>query len=336
MYYSVVVSLKILNKENIMFNWWQKIVDNLVYTKLGLDSKSALGGALDFFIFDTIKIFILLAVIIFIVTVIRSYFPTEKVRDYLEGKHPLFGHISAALFGIITPFCSCSAIPLFLGFIQARIPLGVTFSYLISAPMNNEIAIAMLFALFGWKITALYIGFGLFVAIVAGIIIGKLNLDDEVLIKPPKVAPTKIEEVKIPFKERSIESWVYTKDILKKVWLYILIGVGIGAFIHGYVPTEVIVKYAGGDAWYAVPIATILGVPMYSNAAGVMPLIEVLTDKGMLLGTALSFMMAITALSLPEAMILKKILSIKLITIFFSTVALGIMAIGFIFNAILG
>ncbi len=318
-----------------MFDWWQRIVDSLVYGKFGLDSKSALGSALDFFLFDTAKIFLLLTVIIFVVTVIRSYFPTEKVRDYLEGKHPLVGHIAAALFGIITPFCSCSAIPLFLGFIQARIPLGVTFSYLISAPMNNEIAIAMLFALFGWKITALYIGFGLLVAIVAGIVIGKMDLEDEILIKPPAAKPPKLEEVKIPFKERAKEAWDYTKDILKKVWLYIIAGVGIGAFIHGYVPTETIVKYAGGDAWYAVPIATILGVPMYSNAAGVMPLIEVLTQKGMLLGTALSFMMAITALSLPEAMILKKILSIKLISIFFGVVALGIMAIGFIFNAIL-
>jgi len=318
-----------------VFDWWQRVVDNLVYNQLGLDKNSALGSALDFFIFDTVKIFVLLTVIIFIVTLLRSYFPTEKVRDYLAGKHPLVGHIAAALFGIITPFCSCSAIPLFLGFIQARIPLGVTFSYLISAPMNNEIAIAMLFALFGWKVTALYIGFGLLVAIVAGIIIGKLNLEDEVLIKPPPLNEQKIEEIKIPFKERVIEAWNYTKDILKKVWAYILIGVGIGAFIHGYVPTELIVKYAGGNAWYAVPIATILGVPMYSNAAGVMPLIEVLTQKGMLLGTALSFMMAITALSLPEAMILKKILSTKLIAIFFGVVALGIMAIGYIFNAIL-
>ena len=318
-----------------MFDWWQRVVDNLVYNQLGLDKNSALGSALDFFIFDTVKIFVLLTVIIFVVTLLRSYFPTEKVRDYLAGKHPLVGHIAAALFGIITPFCSCSAIPLFLGFIQARIPLGVTFSYLISAPMNNEIAIAMLFALFGWKVTALYIGFGLLVAIVAGIIIGKLNLEDEVLIKPPPLNAQKLQEVKIPFKERVIEAWNYTKDILKKVWIYILIGVGVGAFIHGYVPTELIVKYAGGNAWYAVPIATILGVPMYSNAAGVMPLIEVLTQKGMLLGTALSFMMAITALSLPEAMILKKILSTKLIAIFFGVVALGIMAIGYIFNAIL-
>ncbi len=319
-----------------MFDWWQKIVDSFVYNLLGIDSKSAFGEALNFFLYDTVKIFLLLTIIIFIVTLIRSYFPTEKVRDYLEGKHPLFGHIFAALFGIITPFCSCSAIPLFLGFIQARIPLGVTFSYLISAPMNNEIAIAMLFALFGWKITALYIGFGLLVAIVAGMIIGKLNLDDEVLIKPPEAKPAKIEVAKIPLKERAKEAWETSKDILKKVWLYILIGVGVGAFIHGYVPTEIIIKYAGGNAWYAVPIATILGVPMYSNAAGVMPLIEVLTSKGMLLGTALSFMMAITALSLPEAMILKKILSIKLIAIFFTIVAIGIMAIGFIFNAVLG
>ncbi len=318
-----------------MFDWWQRVVDSLIYDKFGLDSKSALGSALDFFLFDTVKIFLLLTVIIFIVTVIRSYFPTEKVRDYLEGKHPIVGHIAAAVFGIITPFCSCSAIPLFLGFIQARIPLGVTFSYLISAPMNNEIAIAMLFALFGWKITALYIGFGLLVAIVAGIVIGKMDLEDEILIKPPASKPPKIEEAKIPFKKRAKEAFDYTKDILKKVWLYIVIGVGIGAFIHGYVPTEFIVKYAGGNAWYAVPIATVLGVPMYSNAAGVMPLIEVLTQKGMLLGTALSFMMAITALRLPEAMILKKILSIKLISIFFGVVAFGIMAIGFIFNAIL-
>jgi len=334
-----------------MFDWWHKIVDNLVYTQLGLDSKSALGGALDFFLYDTVKIFILLAVIIFIVTLIRSYFPTEKVRDYLEGKHPLLGHILAALFGIITPFCSCSAIPLFLGFIQARIPLGVTFSYLISAPMNNEIAIAMLFALFGWKVTALYIGFGLFVAIVAGVIIGKLHLEDEVLIKPPEPKKQTInlnpqggtnfakninfKKPTISFNKRAKDAWEGTVDILKKVWFYILIGVGVGAFIHGYVPTEVIVKYAGGDAWYTVPLATILGVPMYSNAAGVMPLIEVLTNKGMLLGTALSFMMAITALSLPEAMILKKILSLKLITIFFSIVAFGIMVIGYIFNIVL-
>ncbi len=319
-----------------MFDWWQKIVDHFTYGTLGLSPDTAAGSALDFFLFDTVKILLLLTVIIFLITFMRSYFPTEKIRDWLEGKHPVTGHVAAAVFGIITPFCSCSAIPLFLGFIQARIPLGVTFSYLISAPMNNEIAIAMLFTLFGWKITALYIGMGLLVAIVAGIVIGKMGLEDEILIKPPEVTPAHFEAERIPARERLREAWDYTADLVKKVGIYVLAGVGIGAFIHGYVPSEMIAHYAGGDAWYAVPLATILGVPMYSNAAGVMPLIEVLTDKGMLMGSALSFMMAITALSLPEAMILKKILSIKLITIFFGIVAMGIMLTGWVFNAVLG
>ncbi|BBG66288.1 transporter [Hydrogenimonas sp.] len=314
---------------------WKEAVDGFVYHTLGLSGKAA--EALDFFIYDTVKIFVLLTVIIFIVTFLRSFFPTEKVRDYLSRKHPLVGHVFAALFGIVTPFCSCSAIPLFLGFLQARIPLGVTFSYLISAPMNNEIAIAMLFALFGWKITLLYISFGLLVAVVAGFVIGRLNLEDEVLIK---VEPVEGElptcDVSVTMKARLTEAWEFTADILRKVWLYVVAGISVGAFIHGYVPTDLIVKAAGNDAWYAVPVATLLGVPMYSNAAGVMPLIEVLTQKGMLMGTALSFMMAVTALSLPEAMILKKILSTKLIVIFFSTVALGIMLIGYIFNGVLG
>ncbi|SMC08735.1 permease [Nitratiruptor tergarcus] len=314
---------------------WREIVDHFVYKTLGLSGKIA--DVLDFFIYDTVKIFTLLVVIIFVVTLLRSFFPTEKVREYLSRKHPLFGHVAAAVFGIITPFCSCSAIPLFLGFLQARIPLGVTFSYLISAPMNNEIAIAMLLTLFGWKVTALYIGFGLLVAIVAGIIIGKMDLEDEILIK---VQPLDKEvpscAIELTMRDRLHDAWEYTKDIIKKVWLYVIGGIAVGAFIHGYVPTDFIVKVAGSDAWYAVPLATFLGVPMYSNAAGVMPLIEVLTDKGMPMGTALAFMMAITALSLPEAMILKRILSWKLIIIFFSTVAVGIMAVGYLFNWILG
>ncbi len=318
-----------------MFEWWHRLVSHFVFETLGLSPESAAGSALDFFLYDTVKILVLLAVIIFLITFVRSYFPTEKIRDWLEGKHPIVGHVAAAVFGIITPFCSCSAIPLFLGFIQARIPLGVTFSYLISAPMNNEIAIAMLFSLFGWKVTALYIGMGLLVAIVAGIVIGKMHLEDEVLIKPPPVKPPHFEEAPIPVKERLKEAWDYTLDLLKKVGLYVLAGVGVGAFIHGYVPSELIVKYAGGDAWYAVPLATILGVPMYSSAAGIMPMIEALTQKGMLMGTALSLMMAITALSLPEAMILKKILSVKLIAIFFGVVAVGIMLTGWVFNAVL-
>ncbi|BAF69145.1 permease [Nitratiruptor sp. SB155-2] len=312
---------------------WKNFVDTLVYQWLGLSGK--LADAFDFFIYDTVKIFTLLVVIIFLITLIRSYFPIERVRDYLATKHPLVGHVLAALFGIITPFCSCSAIPLFLGFLQARIPLGITFSYLISAPMNNEIAIALLFALFGWKITALYIGFGLLVAILAGIIIGKMDLEDEILIKPKPMNAEAFEAVPLPLKDRAIEARYHTMDLLKKIWAYVVIAVAIGGFIHGYVPTDLIVQLAGKDAWYAVPLATLLGVPMYSNAAGVLPLIEVLVDKGMSLGTALSFMMAITALSLPEAMILKKIMSTRLLAIFFGVVSVGIMIIGYLFNWIL-
>ena len=315
---------------------WQETVDRLIYDIFDMPKGDKLSDALNFFIYDTVKIVFLLTVIIFTVTLLRSYFSTEKVREYLSKRHEFTGNILAALFGIITPFCSCSAIPLFLGFLQARIPLGVTFSYLISAPLNNEIAIAMLFTMFGWKVTALYIGFGLLVAIVGGIIIGRMRLEKEILIEvKPIDGEIHAQEQKTAFGVRVKEAAEYTKDILRKIWLYVLAGAGAGAFIHGYVPTEFITSIAGGDNIFAVPIATLLGVPMYSNAAGVMPLIEVLTTKGMLMGTALSFMMAITALSLPEAMILKRVMSIKLILIFFGVVTLGIIGVGYLFNAIL-
>lgn len=319
-----------------MFTYWEKTVDLLVYGYGGLDKTSALGNALHFFIYDTFKIYMLLVLIIFAVSFLRTYFNTEKVRVYLQGKSEVTGNVLASLFGVITPFCSCSAIPLFLGFMQARIPIGITFSFLISSPMNNEVAIALLFGLFGWKITALYIGFGLLVAIIGGFIVGKLGMEKYVLIPVVPMSGDLAEvEIRMTLRTRLKESWAYTMDIVKKIYLYVMVGVGIGAFIHGYVPTEFIVKYAGSDAWYSVPLAVLLGVPMYSNAAGVMPLIEVLTGKGMLLGTALSFMMAITALSLPEAMILKRILHVKLIATFFGIVAVGIMGIGYLFNAIL-
>ncbi|MBV5277495.1 MAG: permease [Campylobacteraceae bacterium] len=319
-----------------MFDWWEKIVDNLVYGAFELEKTSNVGSALHFFIYDTIKIYILLVVIIFGVSFLRTYFNTDKVRVYLQGKSEFTGNILAALFGIITPFCSCSAIPLFLGFMQARIPLGITFSFLISSPMNNEIAIALLFGLFGWKVTALYIAFGLVVAILGGFIVGKLGMEKYVLIPVvPMSGDLEKVVIELSFAQRMKESWNYTYDILQKIYLYVMIGVGIGAFIHGYVPMDFIVKYAGSNTWYSVPLAVLLGIPMYSNAAGVMPLIEVLTGKGMLLGTALSFMMAITALSLPEAMILKRILHVKLIVTFFGIVGLGIMGVGYLFNAIL-
>ncbi len=315
---------------------WQESVNVIVYDWLKMPHGDKLADALNFFIYDTIKILFLLITIIFAITLLRSYFSTEKVREYLSKKHEYTGNVLAALFGIITPFCSCSAIPLFLGFLQARIPLGVTFSYLISAPLNNEIAIAMLLTMFGWKVATLYVGFGLLVAIIGGIVIGRLGLEKEILIEVrPIEGEIRAENQVIAFKTRLSDAWDYTLDILRKIWLYVLIGVGAGAFIHGYVPTEFITSMAGADNPFAVPLATLLGVPMYSNAAGVMPLIEVLTSKGMLLGTALSFMMAITALSLPEAMILKRVMSLKLIAIFFGTVTIGIMGVGYLFNAIL-
>ena len=321
-----------------MFSWLENLSAKFVFGVLNIEEKSHFGEALNFFIYDTIKIFILLITIIYLVTFLRSYFPVEKIRDYLSAKHKLLGHVFAAFFGMLTPFCSCSAIPLFLGFLQARIPLGVTFSYLISAPLSDAVVIALLFSLFGWKITFLYIGFALLIAIVAGLIIGAMNLEKEVLIEVKPLnsccGNSDIEATLISVRLK--EAWEYTKDIFKKIYIYVIIGIGIGAFIHGYIPADFISKYAGGDVWYAPIVAVVMGIPMYSNAAGILPLVEVLTQKGMLLGTALSFMMAVVALSLPEAMILKRVLSLKLISIFFGTVGLAILLTGYLFNYLIG
>ncbi|MEA1919352.1 MAG: permease [Campylobacterota bacterium] len=305
-------------------------VDNVLHVN------GALGDAVHFFIYDTIKIWFLLITIIFAVSFLRTWFNTEMVRAYLAGKREFTGNVLAALFGIITPFCTCSAIPLFLGFLQARIPIGVTFSFLISAPLNNEIAIAMLFGLFGFKIAAIYIAFGLTVAIIGGWLIGKMNVDKYVLLDVPELSgDLHVKATTSSFKERIREAWQATYDIFKKIYLWVMVGVAVGAWFHGYVPAEFIAKYAGGEAWYSVPLAVLIGIPMYASAAGVMPLVEVLTEKGMLLGSALSFMMAVTALSLPEAIILKQVLHVRLIAIFFAIIGLGIMALGFIFNMIL-
>ena len=318
-----------------MFDWLINLSAIFVFNILELEKGTHLGEALHFFIYDTIKIFILLITIIYLVTFLRSYFPIEKARDYLSGKHKLVGHVMAAIFGVITPFCSCSAIPLFLGFLQARIPLGVTFSYLISAPLSDAVVIAMLVSIFGWKIALLYVGIGLLIAIVAGLIIGAMNLEKEVLIEV-KPLTMQYEGNETNFSHKLKESWEYTVDIFKKIYLYVIIGVGMGAFIHGYIPADFISFYAGGDVWYAPIVGVIMGIPMYSNAAGILPLVEVLTQKGMLLGTALSFMMAVVALSLPEAMILKRVLSVKLICIFFGIVGFAILLTGYLFNYLIG
>ncbi|MDH1976566.1 permease [Aliarcobacter butzleri] len=319
-----------------MFEWWNNLSAILVFDILGLVKGTKLADAVHFFIFDTIKIFILLIVIVYLITFLRSYFPLEKIRVYLSGKNKIIGHILASIFGIITPFCSCSAIPLFLGFLQARIPLGVAFSYLVSAPLSDPVVFALLISMFSWKIAVLYVAFGVIISIVVGLIIGAMNMEKEVLIEVKPLDNISYTEDGTLFKHRIKESWDCSVDIFKKIYLYIIIGVGVGAFIHGFIPEDFISKYAGGDVWYAPIVAVIVGIPMYSNELGILPIIEVLTQKGVLIGTALSFMMAIVALSLPEAMILKRVISIKLIGIFFGVVGLAILLTGYTLNYFVG
>ena len=319
-----------------MFEWWNNLSAILVFDILGLVKGTKFGDAVHFFVFDTIKIFILLIVIVYLITFLRSYFPLEKVRVYLSGKNKIVGHILASIFGIITPFCSCSAIPLFLGFLQARIPLGVAFSYLVSAPLSDPVVFALLISMFSWKIAVLYVAFGVIISIVVGLVIGAMNMEKEVLIEVKPLDNISYTEDGTLFKHRIKESWDYSVDIFKKIYLYIIIGVGVGAFIHGFIPEDFITKYAGGDVWYAPIVAVIAGIPMYSNELGILPIIEVLTQKGVLIGTALSFMMAIVALSLPEAMILKRVISIKLIGIFFGVVGLAILLTGYTLNYLVG
>ena len=314
----------------------QLLADWLSYTVLEFTPNTLQGNAVNFFIFDTIKIFILLSVIIFIVSIIRSYLPPEKIRLILSHKNKYVGNILASLLGIITPFCSCSAIPLFLGFIQAGVPLGTTFSFLVASPMINEVALILLLGMFGWKIALTYIVSGLIISILSGIIIGKLKVEN--LVESFVYQNTingNITLYKMNNKERLIYARNYTLNILKKVWPYILIGIGIGAWIHGYVPTDFLAQYAGSDKWYAVPLAVLIGIPLYSNAAGIIPLVSTLTEKGVSIGTTLAFMMSVTALSLPEFMILKKVMKLKLIFIFAGIVGIGIMFTGYLFNLIL-
>lgn len=315
----------------------QIFADWLTYNIFGIAQKTLLASAVNFFIFDTIKIFILMSVIIFIVSIIRSFLPPEKIRYILSHKNKYTGNIVASLLGIITPFCSCSAIPLFLGFVQAGVPLGVTFSFLVASPMINEVALVLLLGLFGWKIALIYIISGLIIAVLSGLLIGKMNAEkllEDFVLQNSIQAQDKLQKMK--WKERLNYAKDYTWDILKKVWFYILIGIGLGAWIHGYVPTDFLATYAGADKWYAVPFVVLIGIPLYSNAAGVIPLVSVLTEKGVAIGTALAFMMAVTALSLPEFMILIRVMKLKLVLIFAGIVGVGIIFTGYLFNWIIG
>jgi uncharacterized membrane protein YraQ (UPF0718 family) len=302
---------------------------------LNLKKDTKLSDALDFFIYDTLKIFFLLAIIIFAVSFIRSFFPPEKTKKYLSHKKEFIGNILAGFLGVVTPFCSCSAVPLFIGFVEAGVPLGVTFSFLISSPMVNEVALVMLFGLFGWKIAFLYLITGLTVAIFAGIVIGRLKLERYVEDYVFKIKLGNVEVISPTFKERLSYAKFNTLDILKKVWLYIVIAIAIGGFIHGYVPEDFLVKYAGRDNILAVPIAVALGVPLYSNAGGVIPIVYALMHKGLSLGTVLAFMMAVTALSLPEMIILRKVLKPRLLYIFVGIMTVTIIFVGYMFNLML-
>ena len=309
----------------------------IVYSLFNMQPGSRLAGAVEFFIYDTIKIFLLLAVIIFAVSVIRSYFPPERTKRILSHKKEFIGNILAALLGVVTPFCSCSAVPLFIGFIEAGVPLGVTFSFLISSPMVNEVALVLLWGMFGWKIAVIYMATGLFVAIAAGMVIGKLKLEkwvEEYVYKIHSLGVAQ-EMAKQKFRERLVSARWNTADILKRVWLYVIIAIGIGGFIHGYVPEDFLVKYAGPQNPFGVPIAVALGVPLYSNAAGVIPIVYALMEKGMSMGTVLAFMMAVTALSLPEMIILRKVLKIKLLAVFVGIMTVTIIGVGYLFNALL-
>lgn len=313
----------------------KSFADYVVYGVMGLSPQSRLGEALDFFVYDTVKIFLLLTTIVFAVAVIRSYFSPERTRRILSHNREYVGNVLAALLGIVTPFCSCSAVPLFIGFVESGIPLGVTFSFLVSSPMVNEVALIMLWGLFGWKIAAIYIGSGLVVAITAGIVIGRLKMERYIqdYVWEVKVGAAEIEQQ--TFTEKLVYARDYTVSLLKKIWPYVVVGIGAGAFIHGYAPADLLLKYAGPGNPLAVPLAVLIGVPLYSNAAGIIPVVQALMEKGMAVGTVLAFMMAVTALSFPEAVILKNVLKTRLLATFFGTVACAIVAVGYLFNIIL-
>jgi len=304
---------------------------------LPVDPASHLGGALEFFLYDTPKVLLLLTGIVFIMGMVNSYFTPERTRALLAGRTEGVANVMAASLGIVTPFCSCSAVPLFIGFVQAGVPLGVTFSFLISAPMVNEVALTLLFGLFGWKIALLYMGLGLAIAIAAGWVIGRLKMEgylEDWVRDMPKVQAT-AQDVPLTLAERIDAGFASVRGIVGRVWPYILAGIAIGAGIHGWVPQDFMASFMGKDAWWSVPLAVLIGVPMYTNAAGIIPIVQALLAKGAALGTVLAFMMSVIGLSAPEMVILRKVLKPRLIATFAGVVALGILIVGFVFNAAL-
>jgi uncharacterized membrane protein YraQ (UPF0718 family) len=314
----------------------EKLANLIVESFLKLPQNNHLTSAISFFIFEVPKVLLLLILIVFIVGIVRTYFSPERTRKILGGKKLFAGNVSASLLGIVTPFCSCSAIPLFLGFVESGVPLGVTFSFLISAPMINEVALVLLFGLFGWKTALMYVSTGLIIAMFSGFVIGRLKLEKYVegWVYKTKAGHPEIEAAEISFAQRIISGIDAIKEIVGKVWIYIVIGIAVGAGIHGYVPENFMASLMGKSAWWSVPVAVVIGIPMYSNAAGIIPIVQALLEKGASLGTVLAFMMSVIGLSLPETIILKKVLKIQLIVVFISIVAAGIIIVGYLFNLI--
>ena len=318
------------------YNLIQPLADWLSYSALGLATDSHLGESLAFFLYDVPKIMLLLSGMVFLISIVRTFFSPERTRALLGGKREGVGNVFAAMLGIVTPFCSCSAVPLFIGFVEAGIPLGVTFSFLIAAPTINEVAIILLFGLFGWKVAGLYVASGLTVAIVAGFIMGRLKMERHVEDFVWKVhRNVNVTEEKLTWSDRIERAWGSVKEIVGKVWLYVVIGIAVGAGIHGYVPEDALASILGAQAWWSVPLAVLIGIPLYSNAAGIVPIVGTLIEKGASVGTALAFMMSVIGLSLPEAVILKRVLKMPLLITFFAVIAVAIIFTGYLFNLIL-
>jgi len=333
---NIVIPLLLLPVWYLIYHNLQPMTDWLIDSELGLVKGAHLTEALRFFVFEFPKVMLLLTLIIFFVGIIRTYFTPERTRKALEGKKTFTGNVMAATLGIVTPFCSCSAIPLFLGFVESGVPLGVTFSFLIAAPMINEVAIILLYGMFGWQVAAIYVGTGLAIAIIAGWIIGLLKLEKwvEPWVYQTHMGESGIEEEKLTFAKRILLGYDVVKEIVGKVWIYVALGILVGAGAHGYVPEEFMATLMGKSAWYSIPLSILIGIPLYSNAAGIVPIVAVLIEKGASLGTALAFMMAVIGLSLPEMVILRKVLKLPLIFTFIGVVGFGIMIVGYLFNYI--
>jgi len=307
-----------------------------VSASLGMERGTRLEEAVRFFVYDTPKVLLLLTLVVFVMGVVRSWFSPERTRALLSGRSEGAGNVAAAGLGIFTPFCSCSAVPLFVGFVSAGVPLGVTFSFLIAAPMINEVALGLLFALLGWKVAVAYLAFGLGVAIVAGWVIGRLRLEGwlESWVRDVRAADATVPSGALTFVDRLKAGVSAIREIVGRVWVWLIAGIAVGAFIHGFVPADLLATIMGRDSWWSVPAAVLVGIPMYSNAAGIIPVVEALLGKGAALGTVLAFMMSVIALSLPESIILRKVLTPKLLAVFLGVVGTGILAVGFLFNVL--